>query len=340
VGEEQAISYFTDGCREGTLLKHKLHRAEPKAMADFMAIADKYASADSAARVQYVESALAGGQSQPASGQGGHHNRDRHGKRKDERRDNKYGSQQVAAVQGSPGATAGSQKRKGDKFSKDKYTIEVMLDQPCKFHSFSGKPAAHTTRQCSFTRDLGQGSHQLPGPPPGLPAEAQGNKNRQPAKAAGDYPEEANVEQYHVFTSQTEDPKDEPWFGVKVNAVMQVGPQYMHWSDASISWGREDHPPLMPRPGGYALVLDPIVFSEMHTCQFSRVLIDGGSSINLLYRTSMEKLGIPASQLKPTKLTFHGIIRDTLVCQWGGSNWKCCSAGRTIIVASRYGSRW
>jgi hypothetical protein len=64
----------------------------------------------------------------------------------------------------------------------------------------------------------------------------------------------------------------------------------------------------MPRPGGYALVLNPIVFSEMHTCRFSRVLIDGGSSINLLYRTLMEKLGIPEIQLKPTKLTFHGIV--------------------------------
>jgi hypothetical protein len=57
VGEEQAIGYFTDRCREGILLKHKLHRAEPKTMADFMAIADKYASADSTARVQYVEPA-------------------------------------------------------------------------------------------------------------------------------------------------------------------------------------------------------------------------------------------------------------------------------------------
>jgi hypothetical protein len=38
------------------------------------------------------------------------------------------------------------------------------------------------------------------------------------------------------------------------------------------------------------------------------VLIDGGSSINLLYRTSMEKLRIPTIQLKPTKLTFHRIV--------------------------------
>jgi hypothetical protein len=105
-----------------------------------------------------------------------------------------------------------------------------------------------------------------------------------------------------------EDLKDEPWFSVEVNAVMQAGPQYMLWSEASITWGHEDHPPLMPRPGGYALVLNPIVFFETHTCRFSRVLIDGGSNINLLYRTSMEKLGIPAIQLKPTKLTFHGIV--------------------------------
>jgi hypothetical protein len=61
VGEEHAIGYFTDGCREGTLLKHKLHRAELKTMADFMAIADKYASADSAVRVHYVVPAPAKG---------------------------------------------------------------------------------------------------------------------------------------------------------------------------------------------------------------------------------------------------------------------------------------
>jgi hypothetical protein len=105
-----------------------------------------------------------------------------------------------------------------------------------------------------------------------------------------------------------EDPKDESWFGVEVNAVMQVELQYMHWSEASINWGREDHPPHIPKPGSYTLVLNPIVLSEMHTCHFSCILIDGGSSINLLYRTSLEKLGVPAIQLQPSKLTFHGIV--------------------------------
>jgi hypothetical protein len=38
------------------------------------------------------------------------------------------------------------------------------------------------------------------------------------------------------------------------------------------------------------------------------MLIDSGSSINLLYQSSMEKLGIPLAQLKPSRLTFHGIM--------------------------------
>jgi hypothetical protein len=64
----------------------------------------------------------------------------------------------------------------------------------------------------------------------------------------------------------------------------------------------------MPNPGEYALVLDPVICSDTHTCQFSLVLIDGGSSFNLLYRSSMEKLGIPLAQLKPSRLTFYGIV--------------------------------
>jgi hypothetical protein len=49
----------------------------------------------------------------------------------------------------------------------------------------------------------------------------------------------------------------------------------------------------MPSPREYALVLYPIVRYDTNTCRFSRVLIDGGNNINLLYRSSMEKLGIP-----------------------------------------------
>jgi hypothetical protein len=44
-------------------MKHKLNRAEPKTMAEFMVIADKYVSADSTARVQFDEVGPTAGQS-------------------------------------------------------------------------------------------------------------------------------------------------------------------------------------------------------------------------------------------------------------------------------------
>jgi hypothetical protein len=117
-----------------------------------------------------------------------------------------------------------------------------------------------------------------------------------------------DIEQYHVFTTPGENKRNDLWYKAEVNAVMPAEPQSMHWSEAAITWGREDHPRLMPSPGEYTLVLDPIMCSHTHICRFSRVLIDGGSSINLLYQSSMEKLGIPLAQLKPSRLTFHGIV--------------------------------
>jgi len=48
VHEVHAIQYFSEGCRDGTMLKHKLMRTEPATMAELMAIADKYAMTNSA----------------------------------------------------------------------------------------------------------------------------------------------------------------------------------------------------------------------------------------------------------------------------------------------------
>ncbi|KAI4976047.1 hypothetical protein ZWY2020_049654 [Hordeum vulgare] len=56
VHEVQAIQYFIDGCRDGTLLKHKLMCFEPTSLAVLMAKADKYATADSVMRVKVTAS--------------------------------------------------------------------------------------------------------------------------------------------------------------------------------------------------------------------------------------------------------------------------------------------
>jgi hypothetical protein len=60
-------------------------------------------------------------------------------------------SKRAASDQGGPGAAGNSQGRK-----EGKYTLDAMLDQPCKFHNTPGREATHSTRQCRFMRELEQ----------------------------------------------------------------------------------------------------------------------------------------------------------------------------------------
>ena len=64
----------------------------------------------------------------------------------------------------------------------------------------------------------------------------------------------------------------------------------------------------MPNPGGYALVVDLTLIGPDINVKFSRVLIDNGSSINIMYRDTMLKLGITENMLQPSRTTFHGIV--------------------------------
>ena len=84
------------------------------------------------------------------------------------------------------------------------------------------------------------------------------------------YPDQnsANI----VFTSLGDDKSSERLLRQEVNTVVPAKPEFMHWSDRLITWTREDHPAIMPSPGGYALVLNPTII-ERRTCKFSRVLL-------------------------------------------------------------------
>ena len=81
-------------------------------------------------------------------------------------------------------------------------------------------------------------------------------------------------------------------------------PKYNTWSSGSITFDSKDHPTNTRHGGSAALVLDPII-DGFH---LTRVLMDGGSSLNLLYQDTVHKMGIDPSRIKPTKPTFKGVI--------------------------------
>ena len=111
-----------------------------------------------------------------------------------------------------------------------------------------------------------------------------------------------------VFTSVADDRRNRRLLQQEVNVVASETPEFMHWSEKPTSWSRADHLEVMPNPGSYALVLGATLATDMRAARFSRVLIDGGSSINILYKDTMEKLGIKQRQVQSSRTVLHGIV--------------------------------
>jgi hypothetical protein len=127
-----------------------------------------------------------------------------------------------------------------------------------------------------------------------------------PAAGRNEYKE--HDQSYMIFETERTDKQSIYRWSLEVNALMSVVPKLMYWSDQAMTWDRVDHPKIMPNPGGYALVMDPTFVGPANNVRFSKVLIDNGSSINIMYRDTMQKLGIKENMLEPSKTTFHDIV--------------------------------
>ena len=51
-------------------------------------------------------------------------------------------------------------------------------------------------------------------------------------------------------------------------------------------------------------MIDPIIGMKWHT----KVLMDGGSGLNIMYAKTLDAMGINRSLIRPTGAPFHGIV--------------------------------
>ena len=81
-----------------------------------------------------------------------------------------------------------------------------------------------------------------------------------------------------------------------VYVMEPVAPKFNPWSSCPITFDRRDHPTSIHHGGSAALVLDPII-DGLH---LTRVLMDGGTSLNLLYQDTVRKMAsIPQGSNPP-----------------------------------------
>ena len=76
-------------------------------------------------------------------------------------------------------------------------------------------------------------------------------------------------------------------------AVEMAVPSFLSWSESLITFDQRDHPSHVARPGHYPLVVDPIIRKK----RLTKVLMDGGSDLNILYINTLDAMRIPLSEL-------------------------------------------
>jgi hypothetical protein len=189
--------------------------------------------------------------------------------------------------------------------------FDKMLKESCPCHQ---GPAKHTLEECVMLRRY---FHKA-GPP------AEGGKGWDNDKKEGDKAEE--FPEVHdcfmiyggqVANASARHRKQERW---EVCSVKVAAPVYLDWSDKPITFDQGDHPDRVPSPGKYPLVVDPVIGNV----RLTKVLMDGGSSLNIIYAETLGLLQIDLSTIQAGATPFHGIIPGKRVQPLGQLDLPVC----------------
>ena len=93
-----------------------------------------------------------------------------------------------------------------------------------------------------------------------------------------------------------------------INALLQGGSscseESRHWLLKPITFDHQDYSRSIRNAGWTALILDPIIDG----LQFTQVLMDGGSDLNLLYQDTIRKMGIDPTKIRHSNTSFQGVM--------------------------------
>jgi hypothetical protein len=81
-------------------------------------------------------------------------------------------------------------------------------------------------------------------------------------------------------------------------------PSFLDWSRSAITFDRDDHLDRVPQLGRYPLVVNPIIDNT----RLTKVLMDEGSDLNIMYAETLDAMKISRTQLRPSEAPFHGIL--------------------------------
>jgi hypothetical protein len=189
--------------------------------------------------------------------------------------------------------------------------FDKMLKESCPYHQ---GPVKHTLDECVM---LWRYFHKA-GPPAG---DGKGrDDNKKECDEEEEFPEVHGCFMIYGGQVANASARHRKQERREVCSVKVVAPVYLDWSDKPITFDQGDHPDCVLSPGKYPLIVDPVIGNT----RLTKVLMDGGSSLNIIYVETLGLLGIDLSTIRAGAAPFHGIIPGKRVLPLGQLDLPVC----------------
>ncbi|KAK1652692.1 hypothetical protein QYE76_070497 [Lolium multiflorum] len=335
ISDERAIDAFVAGIRRGDFIED-LGRTNPKTISALMEIANKWADGEDAIynkrhrspeedrgrnyqnrrrfSRQFYNNDAPGHISAGFRGNPGGNSRDDYQRSNEHQGDNR-------------GDSRGNRQNNGPRFQRPYVSPEEMMNGPCQMHFYldnNGKrQSGHLQKDCRNFQAMLRAA--------GIANAQATNRNPQGPRSEIHLPPppaitDENRHQLRIAAAPHPPPYVDPNSNGAVSMIQKARPsnraqkvisrqvfmaekmppptiEYLNWSGQDIGFTIADHPQQVPRPGQSALILPAVIAGF----DVSRVFIDGGSSLNLMYADTLRKMNISLANLKPTDTRFHVI---------------------------------
>jgi hypothetical protein len=189
--------------------------------------------------------------------------------------------------------------------------FDKMLKESCPYHL---GPVKHTLEECVMLRRYFHKAR-----PPAEDGKGQDN-NKKEGNKEEEFPEFHDCFMIYGGQVANASARHHKQERQEVCSVKVAAPIYLDWSDKPITFDQSDHPDFVPSPGRYPLVVDPVI----GIARLTKVLIDGGSSLNIIYVETLGLLEIDLSMIRAGAAPFHGIVPGKRVLPLGQLDLSVC----------------
>jgi broad specificity phosphatase PhoE len=155
--------------------------------------------------------------------------------------------------------------------------FDKMLKESCPYHQ---GPVKHTLEECVMFRRYFNKAE-----PPAEDGKGRDNDKKEGNKAK-EFPEVHNCFMIYGGQVANASARHRKQERREVCSVKVAAPVYLDWSDKPITFDQGNHPDRLLSPGKYPLVVDPVIGNV----RLTKVLMDGGSILNIIYAKTLELL--------------------------------------------------